>query len=128
MIALNQDPAGVAGDLLWQAGPLQVWACPLADGGRGVLLLNTQAWQGVPPTPITVTWPVSVRGGRGLGSRPTSQAGRHCWPLWALLCGMRPEHSSMGCVVHRLADGGLASAAGRGGEGPVRGGMGAGEL
>lgn len=27
-----QDPLGVQGDLIWQLGPMQIWAGPLADG------------------------------------------------------------------------------------------------
>jgi hypothetical protein len=40
VIALNQDPLGVPGDLVWKQGPKEVYATPLADGGRGVVLFN----------------------------------------------------------------------------------------
>jgi len=39
-IAVNQDPLGVQGDLIYQLGPSQVWAGPLADGSRAVILFN----------------------------------------------------------------------------------------
>lgn len=40
VIAVNQDPLGVAGDLLWQEGPARVYAGPLADGSRAVVMGN----------------------------------------------------------------------------------------
>ena len=41
VIAVDQDPLGKQGMLVWEAPPeLQVWAKPLADGSRGVALLN----------------------------------------------------------------------------------------
>jgi len=42
MIALNQDPLGIQGDLLRQEGPIQVWATTLHDGSRAVIILNRQ--------------------------------------------------------------------------------------
>jgi len=54
---VNQDPLGVAGDLIWKLGPNEVWAGPLADGSRVVVLfnrhvINTQ----YPMQNITVNW------------------------------------------------------------------------
>ena len=40
VIAVNQDPLGVSGDLIWQQGPQRVYAGPLADGTRAVVLAN----------------------------------------------------------------------------------------
>jgi len=40
VIAINQDPLGVQGDLVYQRGPVQIWAGPLADGSRAVVVFN----------------------------------------------------------------------------------------
>ena len=40
LIAVNQDPLGVQGDLIYQLGPIQIWAGPLADGSRVFVLFN----------------------------------------------------------------------------------------
>ena len=40
LIAVNQDPLGVQGDLIYQLGPIQIWAGPLADGSRAFILFN----------------------------------------------------------------------------------------
>jgi len=40
VIAVNQDPLGIQGDLIYQRGPMQVWAGPLADGSRAVVVFN----------------------------------------------------------------------------------------
>jgi alpha-galactosidase len=40
VIALSQDILGVAGDLIWKEGPNEVYAMPLSDGSRGVVLFN----------------------------------------------------------------------------------------
>jgi len=40
LIAVNQDPLGVAGDLVWKEGPNEVWAGPLKNGSRVVVLFN----------------------------------------------------------------------------------------
>jgi hypothetical protein len=40
LIAINQDPLGVAGDLIWKEGPNEIWAGPLDDGSRVVVLFN----------------------------------------------------------------------------------------
>lgn len=42
LISWNQDPLGVAGDLIWKEGPAEVYAVPLADGSRGVVFFNRQ--------------------------------------------------------------------------------------
>lgn len=39
---MNQDVLGVAGDLVHKEGPKEIYAAPLADGSRAVLLLNRQ--------------------------------------------------------------------------------------
>eukprot|EP01114_Cavostelium_apophysatum_P003218 TRINITY_DN129_c0_g2_i1.p1 TRINITY_DN129_c0_g2~~TRINITY_DN129_c0_g2_i1.p1 ORF type:complete len:411 (+),score=76.18 TRINITY_DN129_c0_g2_i1:2-1234(+) len=40
VLAVSQDDLGVQGDLIWQQGPLQVWAGPLADGSRAIVMFN----------------------------------------------------------------------------------------
>jgi alpha-galactosidase len=40
LIAINQDPLGVAGDLVWKQGANEAWAGPLHDGSRAVVLFN----------------------------------------------------------------------------------------
>ncbi|KAK9834859.1 hypothetical protein WJX81_004379 [Elliptochloris bilobata] len=40
VIAVNQDPLGVAGDLVWKQGPMEVYAGPLAGSARAVVLFN----------------------------------------------------------------------------------------
>jgi alpha-galactosidase len=40
VIALSQDKLGVAGDLIWKEGPNEVYAMPLSDGSRGVVMFN----------------------------------------------------------------------------------------
>jgi alpha-galactosidase len=40
VIAIDQDPLGVAGDRVRDDGDLEVWSRPLADGSRAVGLLN----------------------------------------------------------------------------------------
>jgi len=62
VIAVSQDKLGIAGDLIWKEGPDEVYAAPLADGSRAVVLFNrhdyTQVfmnmtvdfmWLGYPP-------------------------------------------------------------------------------
>ncbi|KAL4450177.1 hypothetical protein ABPG77_010846 [Micractinium sp. CCAP 211/92] len=53
VIAVNQDPLGVAGDLVWVQGDLRVYAAPLAGGGRAVVLLNAASGGAAN---ITVSW------------------------------------------------------------------------
>ncbi|EIE22540.1 Melibiase family protein [Coccomyxa subellipsoidea C-169] len=40
IIAINQDPLGVAGDRVWKQGPYEVWAAPLLGGARAVVMFN----------------------------------------------------------------------------------------
>jgi alpha-galactosidase len=40
IIAVDQDSKGVQGHRLWDEGPLEIWAKPLADGGSAVGLFN----------------------------------------------------------------------------------------
>src|SRR3954451_4321131 len=40
VIAIDQDPLGKQGDRVRQEGPLEVWARPLAGGGKAVGLFN----------------------------------------------------------------------------------------
>lgn len=50
VIAVDQDPMGRAGDRVWQAGPLEVWAKPLSGGDAAVGLINQLTY----PTHVTV--------------------------------------------------------------------------
>jgi alpha-galactosidase len=40
VIAVDQDPRGVQGHRVWDEGPLEIWAKPLADGSHAVGLFN----------------------------------------------------------------------------------------
>ena len=40
IIAVDQDPKGIQGHRVWQEGPLEIWARPLADGSEAVGLFN----------------------------------------------------------------------------------------
>ncbi len=40
IIAIDQDPKGIQGHRVWQEGPLEIWARPLADGNEAVGLFN----------------------------------------------------------------------------------------
>ncbi len=40
VIAVDQDSKGVQGHRVWQEGPLEIWAKPLADGSQAVGLFN----------------------------------------------------------------------------------------
>ena len=51
VIAIDQDPLGVQGHRVWKDGDREVWAKPLAGGGRAVLLLN----RGDKPASIAAT-------------------------------------------------------------------------
>lgn len=42
VIAVNQDLAGVPGHRVWQEGPFEIWAKPLADGSKAVGLFNRE--------------------------------------------------------------------------------------
>jgi alpha-galactosidase len=49
VIAIDQDPAGAAGDRVRRYGDIDIWARPLAGGGRAVALLNRG------PAPLSIT-------------------------------------------------------------------------
>jgi alpha-galactosidase len=40
IIAIDQDPKGIQAHRVWQEGPLEIWARPLADGNEAVGLFN----------------------------------------------------------------------------------------
>lgn len=50
VIAIDQDPAGRAGDRVARFGDIDIWARPLADGGTAAALLN----RGAAPVAISV--------------------------------------------------------------------------
>jgi len=52
VIAVDQDPLGRQGSRVRDDGDLEVWARPLADGGRAVVLLN----RGTKEAPVAVGW------------------------------------------------------------------------
>ena len=52
VIAINQDPLGREGHRVWKDGDLEIWAKPMQDGSRAVLLLN----RGAAESEITVPW------------------------------------------------------------------------
>jgi alpha-galactosidase len=52
IIAIDQDPLGQQGRRVWKDGDLEVWAKPLQDGGRAVLLLN----RGSSQQTVTANW------------------------------------------------------------------------
>jgi alpha-galactosidase len=52
VIAVNQDPLGIEGRRVRKEGDLEVWARPLQDGSRAVVLLNRAANE----KEITVSW------------------------------------------------------------------------
>jgi alpha-galactosidase len=52
VIAIDQDPLGQQGHRVRDDGDLEVWARPLADGGRAVLLLNRSG----KPAEIAADW------------------------------------------------------------------------
>eukprot|EP00475_Leptophrys_vorax_P028686 TRINITY_DN416_c0_g1_i2.p1 TRINITY_DN416_c0_g1~~TRINITY_DN416_c0_g1_i2.p1 ORF type:complete len:427 (-),score=77.94 TRINITY_DN416_c0_g1_i2:57-1160(-) len=45
VIAINQDPLGVAGDVVWNEGSNMILAAPLSDGSRAVVMLNRHTHQ-----------------------------------------------------------------------------------
>ncbi len=53
VIAVDQDPLGQQGRRIRDDGDLEVWARPLADGSRAVILFNRSA----APASISVAWP-----------------------------------------------------------------------
>lgn len=54
LIAVNQDPLGVQADLIYQLGPIQIWAGPLADGSRAFVLFNRHPMDYNYKEPITL--------------------------------------------------------------------------
>jgi alpha-galactosidase len=52
VIAIDQDPLGREGRRVWKDGDLEIWARPLADGSRAVVLFN----RGTSEQPIKVNW------------------------------------------------------------------------
>jgi len=44
VIAVDQDTRGVQGHRVWDEGPLEIWAKPLADGSNAVGLFNRGEW------------------------------------------------------------------------------------
>ena len=65
LIAIHQDPLGVAGDLIWKQGAREVYACPLSGGDRAVVLFNRHLLldsssssnsSAAKPTIISVAW------------------------------------------------------------------------
>jgi len=48
VIAVNQDALGVAGDVVWQEGPLIIYAGPLQDGSRAVVMINRHTHDNAP--------------------------------------------------------------------------------
>jgi alpha-galactosidase len=53
LIAISQDKLGVQGDLIWQIGPSQIWAAPLADGGRAFII-----WERMYERSVTLHFPM----------------------------------------------------------------------
>src|SRR6185295_13858558 len=54
LIAINQDPLGRQASRVWKEGDLEIWAKPLKDGSRAVLLLN----RGTSEAEIIALWTV----------------------------------------------------------------------
>jgi len=52
VIAIDQDPLGRQGRRVWKQGDLEIWARPLVDGSRAVVLFN----RGASDQPINVSW------------------------------------------------------------------------
>jgi alpha-galactosidase len=40
IIAVDQDPKGIQGHRIWDEGPLEIWAKPMADGSVATGLFN----------------------------------------------------------------------------------------
>lgn len=63
VIAVDQDPLGKAGRRVAQVGMTEVWAKPLMDGSKAVLMLNRDPT----PTTVTATWAdVGISGPAGV--------------------------------------------------------------
>jgi alpha-galactosidase len=52
VIAVDQDAAGHEGERVWKNGDLEVWAKPLGDGSRAVILFN----RGTAQQEVTAKW------------------------------------------------------------------------
>jgi alpha-galactosidase len=52
VIAVDQDPLGVAATRIWKDGDAEIWSRPLQGGGRAVVLFN----RGTTPRKIDVAW------------------------------------------------------------------------
>lgn len=52
VIAVDQDLRGIEGHRIWEQGPLEIWARPLADGSQAVALFN----RGESPLPISLVF------------------------------------------------------------------------
>ncbi len=52
VIAVDQDPLGMQGRKVFDAGPTEVWMKPLSGAARAVILFN----RGNVPAPVSVTW------------------------------------------------------------------------
>jgi alpha-galactosidase len=63
VIAVDQDPLGMQGRKVSDDGPREVWAKPLADGSKAVILFN----RGTEPSTLTAQW-------EALGLFPGTQA------------------------------------------------------
>jgi alpha-galactosidase len=59
VLDVDQDPLGKSAHRIWQAGRLEIWARPLADGTVAVGLFN----RGLAPNKITVPWNLIGRAG-----------------------------------------------------------------
>ncbi len=59
VIAVDQDPQGVQGHRVWEEGPLEIWARPLAGGGEAVGLFNRTF------APIPMTFDLQMIGMHG---------------------------------------------------------------
>jgi alpha-galactosidase len=95
VIAVDQDALGVQARRVSKDGDLEVWARPLADGGRAVVLLN----RGKAPAKIAVNW-------EALGYPPhLSAAVRDLWlhqDLPRAKGGFSAEAPSHGVVMVRI--------------------------
>jgi len=56
LIAVSQDPLGVQADLIYQLGPIQIWAGPLSDGSHVVILFNRHNQYDNVPTNVTLNF------------------------------------------------------------------------
>jgi alpha-galactosidase len=61
IVAISQDPLGMAGRRLARVGPLDAWARPLADGAQALALLNRAE------EPLNTTVPLDALGLSGAG-------------------------------------------------------------